>query len=83
MAALSGVSGANNPFGKSDSGFISPACASSNNHSASSEDSAENHAERRGHGDEDEDGDEEAEAAQVAELLARQELNYDIQSLEA
>lgn len=31
---------------KTDSGFISPACASSNNHSASSEDSAENQADR-------------------------------------
>ena len=34
-----------NPFLKGDSGFISPACQS-NNHSASSEDSAENHDER-------------------------------------
>ena len=35
-----------NPFApKSDSGFISPAC-NSHNHSASSEDSAENHEER-------------------------------------
>jgi hypothetical protein len=40
---------ANNPFlmGKGDSGFISPACHSSNNQSASSEDSAENHEERQ------------------------------------
>ena len=40
-----GGGGVTNPFLKGDSGFISPACQS-NNHSASSEDSAENHDER-------------------------------------
>ncbi|TRY71111.1 hypothetical protein TCAL_02398, partial [Tigriopus californicus] len=64
---------------KRDSGFISPA-GTSNNHSASSEDSAENHAERE-HSPESEEGhhsvevkdtldEEEAESMEVTKLLA-------------
>ena len=50
-SAASGILTSNtNPFLKGDSGFISPACQSSNNHSASSEDSAENHDERENAG---------------------------------
>jgi hypothetical protein len=75
VAALS-----SHPFlpSTNDSGFISPACAS-NNASASSEDSAENHAERETSPESDlqrtgsnkgDDEDEDAEAAQVAMLLA-------------
>ena len=45
VATASILNSNTNPFLKGDSGFISPACQS-NNHSASSEDSAENHDER-------------------------------------
>ena len=45
VATASILTSNTNPFLKGDSGFISPACQS-NNHSASSEDSAENHDER-------------------------------------
>jgi hypothetical protein len=83
-ATASGGGGAN-PFlmSKGDSGFISPACTS-NNQSASSEDSAENHADRehspeadsapaavvKSAGEEEEDEDEEAEGREVSKLLA-------------
>ena len=71
-----GAAGAHANFllnNKSDSGFISP--ARSNNQSASSEDSAENHAERQASPEsvdikKAEDEDEEAESREVSKLLA-------------
>ncbi len=71
--AANNVAALSNPFLKGDSGFISPACQS-NNHSASSEDSAENHDERENAASSlasTEDVDDEAEEAkEVTKLLS-------------